>query len=161
MLKNITREDSVAQFTKATDGPIDSPFSIKGLLHRYDLIREETNELMVEILQAISELEFEGNVTDDTKVKLLKEMADVQYVLSGMSVQFKDLTPFLPAFNRVHKSNMTKVDPVTGKINKRKSDGKVIKSSWYKEPDLYPLLRSEEEVIDRLHKYQKETYRNE
>ena len=153
MFRNITREDSVAEFTKATNGPIDNPFSIKGLLHRYDLIREETNELMVEILQAISELEFEGSVTDDTKVKLLKEMADVQYVLSGMSVQFKDLTPFLPAFNRVHKSNMTKVDPVTGKINKRKSDGKVIKGSWYKEPNLYPLLRSTEEVLEKQRKY--------
>ena len=68
---------------------------------------------------------------------LLKELADLVYVCYGYADRFGwDLDE---AFRRVHLSNMSKLDPVTGKPIFRE-DGKILKSSAYKEPNLGDLV---------------------
>ena len=68
---------------------------------------------------------------------LLKELADLVYVCYGYADRFGwDLDE---AFRRVHLSNMSKLDPVTGKPIFRE-DGKILKGSAYKEPNLRDLV---------------------
>ena len=68
---------------------------------------------------------------------LLKELADLVYVCYGYADRFGwDLDE---AFRRVHLSNMSKLDPVTGKPIFREG-GKILKSSAYKEPNLGDLV---------------------
>lgn len=70
-------------------------------------------------------------------VVLLKELANLVYVCYGYADRFGwDLDE---AFRRVHLSNMSKLDPVTGKPIFRE-DGKILKSSAYKEPNLGDLV---------------------
>ena len=70
------------------------------------------------------------------KAALLKELCDLQYVLSGFAVTFG--LPFDEAFKRVHESNMSKLGP-DGKPIYR-DDGKVLKGPNYKKPDLSDLV---------------------
>ena len=87
------------------------------------LIAEEFKEFMDE--------------TGDNQAALLKELADLVYVCYGYADRFGwDLDE---AFRRVHLSNMSKLDPVTGKPIFRE-DGKILKSSAYKEPNLGDLV---------------------
>ena len=87
------------------------------------LIKEEFKEFMDE--------------TGDNQAALLKELADLVYVCYGYADRFGwDLDE---AFRRVHLSNMSKLDPVTGKPIFRE-DGKILKSSAYKEPNLKDLV---------------------
>lgn len=87
------------------------------------LIAEEFNEFMDE------------NGFD--QAALLKELADLVYVCYGYADRFGwDLDE---AFRRVHLSNMSKLDPVTGKPIFRE-DGKILKGSNYKEPNLEDLV---------------------
>ena len=75
--------------------------------------------------------------TGDNQAALLKELADLVYVCYGYADRFGwDLDE---AFRRVHLSSMSKLDPVTGKPIFRE-DGKILKSSAYKEPDLGDLV---------------------
>ena len=87
------------------------------------LIAEEFNEFM-----------DEGGFD---QAALLKELADLVYVCYGYADRFGwDLDE---AFRRVHLSNMSKLDPVTGKPIFRE-DGKILKGSAYKEPNLNGLV---------------------
>ena len=87
------------------------------------LIAEEFKEFMDE--------------TGDNQAALLKELADLVYVCYGYADRFGwDLDE---AFRRVHLSNMSKLDPVTGKPIFRE-DGKILKSSAYREPSLKDLV---------------------
>ena len=87
------------------------------------LIREEFKEFMDE--------------SGDDQAALLKELTDLVYVCYGYADRFGwDLDE---AFRRVHLSNMSKLDPVTGKPIFRE-DGKILKGSAYKEPNLKDLV---------------------
>lgn len=87
------------------------------------LITEEFKEFMAE--------------NGDNQAALLKELADLVYVCYGYADRFGwDLDE---AFRRVHLSNMSKLDPVTGKPIFRE-DGKILKGSNYKEPNLGDLV---------------------
>ena len=80
--------------------------------------------------------EFMGEKGFD-QAALLKELADLVYVCYGYADRFGwDLDE---AFRRVHLSNMSKLDPVTGKPIFRE-DGKILKGSAYKEPNLEDLV---------------------
>ena len=83
--------------------------------------------------------EFKEFMDEDglDQAALLKELADLVYVCYGYADRFGwDLDE---AFRRVHLSNMSKLDPVTGKPIFRE-DGKILKSSAYKEPNLKDLV---------------------
>lgn len=88
---------------------------------RTRLIKEEAKEFLEEY----------------NPVNILKELADLVYVSYGYAVSFGwDLDE---AIRRVHISNMTKLDPVTGEPIFRE-DGKVLKGENYKPPVLDDLI---------------------
>lgn len=110
---------------------------------RMSLLREELREVEEEagnIEDVIYQGVIEGEVSQEdlqrVKVALLKELCDLQYVLSGFVVTFG--LPFDEAFKRVHESNMSKLGP-DGKPIYRE-DGKVLKGPNYKKPDLSDLV---------------------
>ena len=87
------------------------------------LIQEEYAELMDAI-----------NNGDDDEV--LKELCDLVYVCVGFAVTYG--WSFDTAFNRVHQSNMSKLD-ADGNPAYRE-DGKVVKPNGYKPPKLLDLV---------------------
>ena len=127
-------EELVKECHKAMELSIDDTYSINLLTLRQKLINEETEELNVEINALIDELKTTGYVSKETKLKMFKELADLQYVLSGMVVSLG--IPMEEVFQRVHNSNMSKL--VDGKPLKRE-DGKFLKGPNYKKPDLSDL----------------------
>lgn len=127
-------EELVLECHKAMEMSIDEAYSANLLKLRQKLINEETQELNVEINSLINEIETQGSVTKETKLKMFKELADLQYVLSGMVVSLG--IPMEEVFQRVHNSNMSKL--VDGKPLKRE-DGKFLKGPNYKKPDLSDL----------------------
>ena len=127
-------EELVKECHKAMELSIDDAYSVNLLTLRQKLINEETDELNVEINTLIDELKITGTILKETKLKMFKELADLQYVLSGMVVSLG--IPMEEVFQRVHNSNMSKL--VDGKPLKR-ADGKFLNGPNYKIPDLSDL----------------------
>src|SRR3989344_5773923 len=119
-----TREDIVKKFHEAFDAYINTKPTAKLLKLRKTLIDEEVKELFADIDKAISYIESGKKVPKAIYANMLKEMADLQVVLSGMSVAFKPLQNFDKAFKLVHASNMSKL----GKDGKPilREDGKIL-----------------------------------
>lgn len=134
-LPSVSREDLVREFHQAMGHPIDREPDASIMRLRRILIREETDELSEELSRGVEELNSTGKLKSDTKEKILKEMADLQYVLSGLAVAFG--LPIQAAFNRVHKSNMSKLGPNGLPIYR--SDGKVQKGDNYQPPNMEGL----------------------
>ena len=127
MPKYRTMQDAVAQFQKAFKRPTNLDFSLvkhdDKIAEVFDLRQKLIYEECVELIQAMAE-------GKETEIK--KEAADLLYVLAGLFVDFGwDMQVI---FNRVHQSNMSKLDE-NGKPIFRE-DGKVLKSNRYKEADL-------------------------
>ena len=129
MGKSQTLEDKLNIFHRAFKHPLGlnypkpQPYAddVKNL--RRSLIQEEYKELMYAI----------SNQDDDD---VLKELCDLVYVCVGFAVTYG--WSFDAAFNRVHQSNMSKLDPDGNPIYRE--DGKVIKSSCYEPPKLMDLV---------------------
>jgi predicted HAD superfamily Cof-like phosphohydrolase len=138
----LSREDVVSEFHRAFGHNLDQDINEKELLLRYTLLAEEWAELKEEIAAALADLSSHGEVKRKTKERMLKEMADLQYVLSGMAATFG--LPLQVAFVRVHKSNLSKLGE-DGKPVYRE-DGKVLKGSNYAPPDLEDLVKDTTQV---------------
>lgn len=141
LMKNRTREDKVEEFQKAMGQSVGEDVRSSLLDLRAKLILEETAEVEDAIDDMLVALEFGKPVTDEQWEHLLKEAVDLQYVLSGMLVSFKKLrdVDFDVAFNRVHESNMSKLDD-NGKPIKNEA-GKVLKGPNYKEANMKGLIK--------------------
>ncbi len=127
MPKYRTMQDAGAQFQKAFKRPTNLDFSLvkhdDKIAEVFDLRQKLIYEECVELIQAMGE-------GKETEIK--KEAADLLYVLAGLFVDFGwDMQVI---FNRVHQSNMSKLDE-NGKPIFRE-DGKILKSNRYKEADL-------------------------
>lgn len=133
-----TREDYIADFHRAFNVAVDAEPTVEILKLRRTLIEEETKELFADIDTAIGHLERGETVPRELYVNMLKEMADVQVVLSGTSAALHPLQKLDEAFKRVHKSNMSKLG-ADGKPLYRE-DGKVLKGPNYFKPDLSDLV---------------------
>ncbi len=127
-------ESQVKEFHRAMEMDINSPYSADLLKLRQKLLNEEMAELNIEIDSLISELQTSGSTRQDTRARMFKELADLQYVLSGMVVALG--IPMQETFRRVHQSNMSKL--VDGHALKRE-DGKILKGPNYKPPFLDDL----------------------
>lgn len=127
-------EEMVLECHKAMESAVNEPYSVELLELRRRLINEETAELSAEIDSLIAELRTNNKVNKETVLRMYKELADLQYVLSGTAVSLN--IPFEEVFKRVHESNMSKL--VDGKPLKR-ADGKFLKGPNYKKPDLSDL----------------------
>lgn len=95
------------------------------------LIEEEYSELITALRQ------FQQQPVLNLKANVVKESIDLIYVIAGLLNNLK--VPAETVWNAVHLSNMAKVDPTTGQIIKR-SDGKVLKPSGWKAPDILAIL---------------------
>lgn len=129
-------EEMVSECHRAMESAVNEPYSVELLELRRRLINEETAELSSEIDSLIAELKNNNKVNKETVLRMYKELADLQYVLSGTVVSLN--IPFEEVFKRVHESNMSKL--VDGKPLKR-ADGKFLKGPNYKKPDLSDLYR--------------------
>ena len=130
----IDRRALVREFNEAFNPPKETSFHIT-------MILEEAREVR------------------EAAAHLLKELADLNYVMTGAILAGVDLLPaelldevkglserwgaHVPddvsdeSFRRVHVSNMSKLDE-KGRVLRRK-DGKVLKSTLYQEPNLMDL----------------------
>lgn len=105
-----------------------------------NLIREEYNELF-RALKA-----FHESPVLNRKADVAKEAIDLIYVVAGLLNNLN--IPAEKVWAAVHASNMAKIDPSTGRVNKR-PDGKVIKPDGWKAPDIFSILK---EHRDENHK---------
>jgi len=124
-MRNATREEIVQEFHEAFGHPVGEELPPLGDIDQ--LMRLRLRLLWEEVMEIV-----EAN----TKENLLKELADLQYVLSGFAVTFG--LPLDEAFRRVHESNMSKLGE-DGKPIYRE-DGKVLKGPNYQPPDLSDLV---------------------
>ncbi len=97
---------------------------------RVKLHNEECKELNDELWDCWGKEEISPN--------LLKEGADLLYVLLGTFVSLGLGDQLIEAFERVHRSNMSKLDEAGRPIYRE--DGKVLKGPNYKPPVLDDLL---------------------
>jgi predicted HAD superfamily Cof-like phosphohydrolase len=135
---NKSREDYIKEFQQAFGQDINSEPTVRLLKLRRTLIEEEVKELFVDIDAAMAFLEKGADVPKEVYVNMLKELADVQVVISGASVALKPLHNLNEAFIRVFESNMSKLGE-DGKPIYRE-DGKVLKGPNYFAPDLDDLV---------------------
>ena len=138
-MKYKTREQKVVDFHRAMSLDIDSQPRSSLLKLRARLILEETRETLkaMEVLEM--ELERGKKGTEEQWADLLKELADLQYVLSGTLISFNTISgDFDAAFNRVHLSNMSKLDSSGNPVYRE--DGKVTKGPNYQAPTLGDLI---------------------
>ena len=137
MMRKTTNFELVREFNKIMDQDVDTKLdreSINLVWFRLKLIKEEFEEVQDSIFQ-LNESFLTNHNVDGAKSNLLKELADLLYVVYGAGVSLGlDLDE---AFKRVHESNMSKL--VDGKPLKNK-DGKVIKGPFYKKPFLQDLV---------------------
>ena len=93
------------------------------------------DEEHLEVAHASHDLADDIN-NKELRVHLLKELADLVYVCNQMAAAFGwDLQV---AYNRVHASNMSKLDENGNPIYRE--DGKILKGSNYFEPNLIDLV---------------------
>lgn len=129
-------ERKVREFHLAFDIDVDKPVTAELLDFRKRLIAEEVEELFADIDKAKAEMAAGGSVSRETLAAMLKEMADVQYILSGMAVTFG--WPADRVLGRVHQSNMSKLGADGKPV--RRADGKVLKGPDYRPPQLDDLI---------------------
>ena len=135
-------EEKVKQFHKVMNLPVNSQFNVELLQLRKKLILEETQELIAELDYAINQLQTKDkSVLRPTFENMCKEMADVQYALSGLAISFG--LPIEEAFDATHNRNMSKLGN-DGKPVYRE-DGKITKGPNYHKPDLSNLIQKVEE----------------
>ena len=112
------------RFMLACDQVVDE-FKPKQYRMYVNLIKEEWHELK-DAVQAAD------------RVEQLDALIDLLVVTTGalhsMGVDAE------AAWNEVMQTNFAKIDPETGKVNKRK-DGKVLKPEGWKPPKLKPFLK--------------------
>lgn len=90
---------------------------------RYELLREELNELMMAM-------------NNHDLVEIADALGDILYVTYGAAIQYG--IPLDDVVDEIHRSNMTKLD--NGKVVKR-SDGKILKGPNYEPPNIRRVLK--------------------
>ena len=138
--KNRTRESNVREFQKSFELDVDAQPRESLLELRQKLIDEEASEVISALNDMVLKVHYGKPVPNFLWENLLKELCDLQYVLSGTLVSFAKLNnvDFDVAFNRVHASNLTKLNNDGKPVYN--SYGKVTKSTNYKEPKLGDLF---------------------
>lgn len=96
----------------------------------YDLRKSLGQEELDEYYEACESGNLEG---------IADALGDQLYILLGTMCAHGLQNKMQKIFNEIHKSNMSKLDPKTGKPIRRE-DGKIIKGSNYKAPNLGKIL---------------------
>ena len=118
--------NDVADFHAACDVPIMRECAIVAnrVELRRDILREEWRET--------DEAMAAGDM-----VELADGLADIIYVAIGTALEFG--IPLDRVWAEVHRTNMAKRDPATGKV-RRREDGKVLKPEGWTPPDIAAAL---------------------
>jgi predicted HAD superfamily Cof-like phosphohydrolase len=136
----VNREQKVARFHHAMNLDVDSDPRVSVLELRKKLLLEEVAEVSEAIDILSVELIRGKKGTKGQWANFLKELADVQYIVSGTFISFNTFpSDFDTPFNRVHSSNMSKLDNDGNPLYNK--EGKVLKGPNYKEPDLTDLVK--------------------
>lgn len=117
----------VEAFHRATDTPVGACPCIPSdqrMEVRETLLVEEFDELM------------RGMANYDL-TNIAQELVDLIYVTIGTALELG--IPLQKVWDEVQRANMSKVDPVTGKVRKRE-DGKVLKPDGWQKPDVHSVL---------------------
>ena len=133
-----TNEEYIKEFHEAFGVVVEEEPTVELLKLRKTLITEEVKVFFEELDLVIKKLEAGEKIDKEIYKNLLKEMADVQVVLSGTAVSIKQLRNFHEAFIRIHESNMSKLGEDGNPIYRE--DGKVLKGPNYKKPNLDDLI---------------------
>ena len=128
-MKHESLQTKLEQFHTAFGHPIDLdyPRISKSLDRQRQFRRKLIEEEYEEVMNAI-----DTKKPDD----VLKELCDLVYVCIGFATTYG--WAFDTAFNRVHLSNMSKLDKEGNPIYRE--DGKVSKSDCYQPPKLKDLV---------------------
>ena len=126
-MKTLNREQKVRLFNK-TMGGYDMFDETEIVKRRVALMEEEWGELKEALYLYL--------LGETSREHVLKEMCDVQYILSGTADALGFTDVFEPAFNRVHDNNMTKFKEGV-KFN---GQGKVVKPMEFEEVQLGDLV---------------------
>jgi|TARA_B110000208_G_scaffold110053_1_gene136062 predicted HAD superfamily Cof-like phosphohydrolase len=127
----IQREALYKEFAIIAEHPLDVGLDVEEMFRRFRFMNEEVSE----VYEAISDLAKASMETPELVAHLLKELADVQYTLSGFAATFG--LNLDAAYVRVHESNMSKFQPDGPTYSE---DGKVQKGPNYKPPSLEDLV---------------------
>jgi len=134
-----TREDKVSEFHRAMGLDIYSDPYVSLLERRKNLLLEEVQETVEAIDKITMELMRGKKPSTEDWANFLKELNDVQYIISGTFISFNTFLGDLDtSFNRVHDSNMSKLDEEGNPVYNK--EGKVLKGPNYKIPDLKDLV---------------------
>jgi len=129
MTKHESLQSKLEQFHIAFGHPVDLyyPRRARTLDKQKQFRRKLIQEEYEEVIDAI-----DSNKADE----VLKELCDLVYVCIGFATTYG--WSFDTAFNRVHTSNMSKLDEEGNPVYR--DDGKVIKSNLYEPPKLLDLV---------------------
>jgi len=97
---------------------------------------DETRLLRVELLREEYHEYLEAELNDDL-VEVADGLADMMVIIAGTAHAYG--IPFEEICREVHRTNMAKADPITGKL-KRREDGKVLKPDGWIAPDLKSII---------------------
>ena len=114
--------DDVKVFMEACD-QVETGFGAQAALYMR-LIREEFDELM------------EGYEGRDI-IEIADACADLKWVIEGLEHTLN--IPQQEVWDEVARSNLKKIDPITGKVLKRE-DGKVMKPEGWTPPDIKSIF---------------------
>jgi len=115
----------VEEFHTAFECPVATapnliPYN-RGLL-RFELMKEENKE-------------YFDAVESDNLVEVADALGDMLYILCGTIIEHGMQHVIESVFDEIHSSNMSKLDPATGKPIFR-ADGKVMKGANYFKPNI-------------------------
>ncbi|PCJ99770.1 MAG: phosphoribosyl-ATP diphosphatase [Zetaproteobacteria bacterium] len=103
---------------------------------------KKTNELRINLLAEELD-ELKDALEQGDMVETLDALIDLQYVLDGAFLSLGMAHLKTPAFDEVHRSNMSKLG-ADGKPIRRQSDGKVLKGPDYFKPDISQFLNKKD-----------------
>ena len=75
-------------------------------------------------------------------------LIDMVYIIYGTGIEYG--LPMGELFDEVHRSNMTKIDPVTGRVIRRE-DGKILKPASYSSPNLAGIIERRLAAVEHLY----------
>lgn len=135
-----TPTEMVAEFMLKFEPPMTGEFWMKLVLEEL----AETQEAIAHLLKELADLSY---VTSGLMNVVGPKAAQAVFDEAGISVEVvkvlaltKSLQPLVPeSFKRVHASNMSKLDDNGNVI--RREDGKILKGPNYKPPVLDDLVR--------------------
>ena len=146
--------EMVYTFTKESHGSIPAtpiPMSREGIELHTQYVMEELAELAATRMTRDESKQMFGRVIGRMKIpnrmdgtnttKVIEEQADahvdaIYYILNSATKYGLDLDP---VFREVHRSNMSKRDPETGKFIKD-ANGKVVKPETWTPPSLHRII---------------------